>query len=52
MSNLALYHQNVLIGSALIASELEDLSSVQFAADDRLSFKMTATGITGKCIIH
>ena len=45
MANLTLYHNNVLIGSEISASEMEDLSSPYFLADDRLSFKMTATGI-------
>ena len=45
MSNISLYHANILDGATLTATELEDLSSVQFATDDLLSFKMTSTGV-------
>ena len=45
MSNLFLYHNNVLADATLVSgSEQESLSSAQFLCDDRLSFKYTATG--------
>ena len=45
MANLSLYHQNILSSASVTATELEALSSPRFLSDDRLSFKMTATGI-------
>lgn len=44
MSNLSLYQNNILSSSAVAATELEPLASPRFLSDDRLSFKMTATG--------
>lgn len=45
MSNLSLYHANILDGATLSATNLETLSSVRFATDQLASFKMTATGV-------
>ena len=44
MSNLSLYHQNILSTATVSATQLEPLFSPRFLADDRLSFKLAATG--------
>lgn len=45
MSNLALYHHNVLADAVVVSgSEQDSLSSTQYLFDDRVSFKYTATG--------
>lgn len=46
MSNLSLYHQNILSDATVSGTELENLSSPTFLADNRLSFKLAATGTT------
>lgn len=44
MANVSIYYNNALIGSEMTATEMETLSSVHFAADNRISYKTTATG--------
>jgi hypothetical protein len=47
MANLFLYHANILCNADLTISggNIESSSSPYYAADDRLSYKLTATGV-------